>query len=1632
MLEDVEVKEEHVDSLLEDGLTKRSLTRFEKERNAFEEEFPHIPRSIRRNIIDAWRELFDDKASQQQQPRNEPKPSDVRKRSQSPVTSKNDARSYSADEVSPSHQQQERSNLCRRDLSEGKWSSPTKFGEQPVEYLKSSTKEHKVDNNVSKFNLPELFRAFDTDENCTYARHCLLLPETGPDDLLNPCHEYKAFQSQTSTTITKQINFMKYLIKFTCACLNERTNGTIHYGVADDIEKDQCGNPKFKHGEILGVPLSEKDRQNFYDWTQEAINKCFKVCCSNGKTVPSSECQISNCIRRPKFIPVTTNENNLYVVEIDIVPKSLVCTGYHFKVSAPKTAGKSGRINFSEGKYQVYRRVGSSSEPIIKKEHVSSFIRNEVPKLDALRKEIEETRSYKKIQRGALLDNEKKLTNFILNGHRSIDDVYSVLVCGRPDDETDATKDLSFVAQLDCTVVFDFDADSEKDGLSKVCSSSFNQRKIKKFIRLYDIDNDVFTSNCTTDKFCENLNFKKDVVWVYPNGHSKYDSTGNCAQPDTAMSLPEWTEKRSRKMGDATYMLSNTSVIPEGRASIMCIIMHSDPQQMQIMCECIHNLIVRFKMERVFFLIKNERVKEMFFCHIGAGGRYSKSNLEERTIVGMPWLQVNRAIAHLRGYLPSNDCVVRYSNGGLCEIDIDTQRRLENCAIVSVKQCSDKNLQNDKQFRQQEEENFFNGERVSWWNFFFPGQVCRRDLVNEYRFEIYEATFQQLEEYVHLIKLRHERGAGGTTVARNLLWDLRKHFRCVEITGLDKEATYETAEQIVQIFLYEEEDPSKCLPVFALLDLDCEEEIVNELKNDLEELFHQKGARTPACILLHCLSQYKADESDLKQKLSDGELMWFENKEQEMKQSKTQTDSGLQKLGFTVVKSLNTMLGFQVLRNNFNYDRIIAIVCGLVENTTSQEKDLLRFLALIHMYVNECIPLPCCDNMMGLHWQNQMSKEFEQLTVWYRGTSSPNQRIVSSVTYLTTSHYFVSKALLEREKLSQVTSKFLESPLLKSGSHSRKILCQSTTTMMKQRKETTDKQNLLPSKQQFSDLITDIMDREKPLMAADILQDCFDILSRNFYADPMLLQQAARVYYLKMFDFDEALNLAEKAISYNRTNSYLLDTKAQVFKEQLRHDFPTSHTGYWSVKEGSQIIKLSFKALDVFHESLRAAKEEYVAASPVRRRRRLNDSGYFGSLYVAYDLLERLSQVEEFSLEVVRKYLSNPDFIPINVHSQWSKYHDRIKQVKPDINWLMEGLADRLLKANLFEETQTTIDTRNKVYNDMKNKYKKYLGVPHPLKLGSQTATQLIPDACEERRHKIRATAITVDSKTGEQIYDNRSSAKVLGFANVFDLFQWFWIYYGKNGESHFAISHLNEAKQELKLNTPKSKYDLQMLIYINLLLANFEIKGTETNEFCKETFSYCKEYFEKTREEDNLYPATLIVMLMWPRENMPVRYDNSLFLEALERVRAAHIFDTTKDSVQFYLGKGTGLQAFIHAKKLSHGSKYRLDRDRFWTQKTVQDKVCRVRGYSNQVNKILANNVCNKRESVLVHCKKALERFSQEEGTFVLGFRKTGPIAFDWQEAKRGSPMSKSSNHLAESAKRNPSKAQTARDLKL
>lgn len=146
-------------------------------------------------------------------------------------------------------------------------------------------------------------RPFDTRTGTfQYMQKEILPPETGPSNLLDPVHEYKLLVN-TSNVPEKDVleKFSNETFWFAAACMNVRTNGTIHIGVGDE--------PQYKHGQIIGLELTSPNK--YIDEFDKGLKEHFK-----GKSNIARA-----CIRPPVFVPVKCTDSSVkWVIEIDVVP----------------------------------------------------------------------------------------------------------------------------------------------------------------------------------------------------------------------------------------------------------------------------------------------------------------------------------------------------------------------------------------------------------------------------------------------------------------------------------------------------------------------------------------------------------------------------------------------------------------------------------------------------------------------------------------------------------------------------------------------------------------------------------------------------------------------------------------------------------------------------------------------------------------------------------------------------------------------------------------------------------------------------------------------------------------------------------------------------------------------------------------------------------------------------------------------------------------------------------------------------------------------------------------------------------------------------------------------------------------
>lgn len=104
---------------------------------------------------------------------------------------------------------------------------------------------------VSRSRKLETSRAFDTQPQTTdvYEKG-LVLPEeqSRPGNLLDPIHKYCIINANNSKELATEAT------RFAAACLNERVNGTIHFGVVGKSDSTE----ELQAGEIIGMHIVKR------------------------------------------------------------------------------------------------------------------------------------------------------------------------------------------------------------------------------------------------------------------------------------------------------------------------------------------------------------------------------------------------------------------------------------------------------------------------------------------------------------------------------------------------------------------------------------------------------------------------------------------------------------------------------------------------------------------------------------------------------------------------------------------------------------------------------------------------------------------------------------------------------------------------------------------------------------------------------------------------------------------------------------------------------------------------------------------------------------------------------------------------------------------------------------------------------------------------------------------------------------------------------------------------------------------------------------------------------------------------------------------------------------------------------
>ncbi|XP_077867470.1 sterile alpha motif domain-containing protein 9-like [Saccoglossus kowalevskii] len=1413
-------------------------------------------------------------------------------------------------------------------------------------------------------------------ENFSYTKNKVIdAIETGVKNLTQVVHEFKQFTSYIrKDDKERKWKFVWETLRFAAACLNDRTNGTIHFGIADNKSNH------YQHGQILGVEV--KDKAEYGDELDYYICKCFK------DTEYKNSARL--CIRPPQYVPVFDKGNleQCYVVEVDIVPNIAHTKGKAFFIKLPKDPQywNSKKVTFD--KSALYRRLGSAT---CKQEEqdVHDYLQKSLPNLDKEReeRELQDAEYSMPIKRS---DLAHKLIWLLCTGGSTLDtSFFPILVVNKPKSYDLSKSEMRFIKMIDWVAVFDFDAESQKLGI-------FREYAEQKIPNIHDPD--MYLNITDVCYHRDQISFPEKTCWIFANGRTDIDH------------LPygrlKWNMKRRKGVKEAVRFFADENVIPKDRSIVVFLLLNED---IDGMVNTFSEFSAYFALNRIMCVAREESIFRSWVAEIG-GITCPVDLLNERSVVGMPWDHVNATVQQIMGIRNNEMSYIPSSTGAFIALSERDRNSYTDFDILSRNECNPDVMSAEELnvFLRKKELQFYQGHLVNWWNFWATdnghNHVLRRDKHLELKRRVNQVlqpiSRSGTEEKVKLVSLFHQPGAGGSTMARNVLWELRDQFRCVVI----KRVTHDTANQLFKLWSFKEDKNMNRIPVVAVGE-ELDEATLRELRIQIEGVCTRKAVRghKPLCLMIHCkrflldhhgdTTQRPPESISLEQYLSKDERRWFVNKLAQLNEKAHE---------FEEINPRH-LISFMILKENFNQEYVENVVSGILEKIPKYNAEtlLLKYIALLNSYVSKSsVVVSCCDSLMGIG----SAKLEKQRNQYIEFLLSPSAKLLllemqnvelGSVKAFKIVHSLVASTILkqlqlrENQRLGQVAIEFLKSKLFQTSSYGKEQLSTMTSEMLKKRKKHEYGDDY---ETKFSPLIMDILKCSNKA-DGDHDDDATNTLLEGmklFPDDAMIIQQVARIYLYRK-KFEKAKTFAEKAVEMKRDNSYLLDTLGEVYKEQMNNEYQVVKVKQSVItpEEALNALKLAFKAMSVFRESQQAS---------TREKHSQNTAGYIKEVETCFRLIEILLCVNKFKKEPapyreLHKYLVDDDYIPTSVSMVWAEYHRHMKALIRNVDQAMKWMNDYCTyhKDEYFHDNSALQKLKNKMYN-FNSSYTTYFGEQfdeHPPEITDPESV------CEWNRRRV-------------------ASYGCGHFRNIFSLVQDYFLEKNESDKQKDIIRKLKDSKKLLNLNSPRNTFDLHNLIFIHFALSIVDKREPAANE--KYLYDLNFLYIQQSGN-DNLYPYFVQSMLMWPRENIgQIVYDEQTLTHCLAQLKKLYPVQRKnefnikhkqisitpsriKPATFFFLGKGQGLRAFIHITELNVTSRSNFEnRDRFWESERVRNCLKRVKGILWSTNSIYAyDGLKGNKATIDILPSIPLDNVtSRDTVSFYVGFSWSGPVAYN------------------------------------
>ena len=754
--------------------------------------------------------------------------------------------------------------------------------------------------------------------------------ETRPGgNLLLPIHRFVSIPILGD--LDSMTEFSREYLQFVCACLNERSNGTIHFGIRETRSSPPVD------GEVVGVSLkSESD--SYQTFLTKAIEKCFT----------EQQARIAlQCVQPAKFwkVPSDETETETFVIDIDVIPNNNLCNELIFSVKLPTPA---------KGVYEgphVIRIMDGNTRPLREQEIIR--FQEEIPSLYKQRKQLEDEFNESKIPENVDAGLSEKFIKLLCHGDTKLQgDHYEILVINKPAKDMDKefiTSTLSFLADIQWRVIFDFDSQAT------MCQFVQDQGKAIIVAKTDDFNSRSELNTKDPEKLKELHEYLKTSVnpaWLFVNG---YDQTN-----DHNLSPRLWKRGKSEGFKEAVRFFG--SQIPKGRAMVVFVLLSPDTE---IILEAAEEFITMFE-DQWMCIAENEEIGKPWMDELVR--RHCVDEDSDRNIWGLPWSHLQKTVYKLLGPKKINLFEIPTSRGTTVKLENKIVNELIDIEILSCTECENSEFQFDKKtmfdFELRTREEYYKGAMVSWWNFRFPGQVCKRDIFEKIKKQVKKGLDGGIkEDIVGRVFLYHQPGAGGTTVARHILWELRKQYRCGLIHNITEESL---PEQILNLYSYKDQNPKPLLLVLDNPDTDKANLLFVALSEQARRLERKVNDQSNVvlCVFLICVrcTKFKSSTDDkflLQHELSSKELTWFAEKNKSLIKEFQNKEN-------TLINP-RLLISFNLMKEGFDKNYMRRTVKEFVDNISDgNERKLLKYVSLLNAFDFENRPIPTSsfDGMM--------------------------------------------------------------------------------------------------------------------------------------------------------------------------------------------------------------------------------------------------------------------------------------------------------------------------------------------------------------------------------------------------------------------------------------------------------------------------------------------------------------------------------------------------------------------------------------------------------------------------------------------------------------------------------------------